>query len=243
MSLELKNLHIKVDTKEIVRGLSLQIKPGELHVIMGPNGSGKSTLVNALLGHPKYTITSGSIKVDGKIATKVKPEERAKLGLHLAMQHTPEIPGVSIANFMRLAIAARTGERKNPITFHKELVVVLAKVGLTADFAGRSLNAGFSGGERKRLEMAQLLMFEPEYSILDETDSGLDVDALKIVVKTIQTLKKKGKSFLIITHYPRLLALLTPDKIHVMASGKIVKTGGLELAKEIEKEGFKKYES
>ncbi|MBI5729040.1 MAG: Fe-S cluster assembly ATPase SufC [Candidatus Magasanikbacteria bacterium] len=242
MSLELKNLHINVEKKEIVRGLSLIVLPGEVHVIMGPNGSGKSTFANTLLGHPKYTITKGMIELNKLNITKLPPEERAKHGLFLAMQHTPEIPGVSVANFLRLAIAARTGERKNPIAFRKDLLEMLAKVGLAPDFAARSLNAGFSGGERKRLEMLQLLTFEPAYSILDETDSGLDVDALKIVVATIQTLKKRGKGFLVITHYPRLLSHLKVDTVHIMAQGKIVKTGGAELAAEIEKEGFKKYE-
>lgn len=241
MSLEIKNLHINVENKEIVKGLSLTVAPGEVHVIMGPNGSGKSTLANTLMGHPKYTIAAGTIVVDDIDVTELKPEERAKRGLFLAMQYAPEIPGVSIANFLRLAIAARTGERKNPVTFHKELVETLKKVGLAPDFATRSLNAGFSGGERKRLEMAQLLIFEPSYSILDETDSGLDVDALKIVTATIHDLKQKGKAFLIITHYPRLLSYLTPDAVHIMAQGKIVKTGGSELAQEIETEGFKKY--
>lgn len=243
MSLELKNLHIAVENKEIVRGLSLTVAPGEVQVIMGPNGSGKSTLANALMGHPKYTITKGAVTVDGTDVTRLKPEKRAQLGLFLSMQYAPEIPGVSVANFLRLAVAARTGEHKNPVTFHRDLVEILQKVGLTPDFAMRSLNAGFSGGERKRLEMAQLKLFEPKYCLLDETDSGLDVDALKIVIDTIQTLKKTGKGFLVITHYPQLLSHLTPDSVHIMAQGKIVKTGGVEIAKEIEAKGFKKYEN
>ncbi len=242
MSLELKNLHIAVEKKEIIHGLSLIVAPGETHVVMGPNGSGKSTLANTLLGHPNYALTKGTIKIDGTDATKLKPEERAKLGLFLAMQHAPEIPGVSVANFLRLAIAARTGERKNPVIFHQELIRILQKVGLAPDFALRSLNAGFSGGEKKRLEIAQLLIFKPKYSILDEIDSGLDVDALKIAADAVQNLKKTDAGVLIITHYPRLLSHLKADAIHIMAKGKIVKTGGPEIAAELEKDGFKKYE-
>lgn len=241
MSLELKNLRISVGKKEIVRGLSLAVAPGEAHVIMGPNGSGKSTLANALMGHPKYTVSRGLIKIDGENATKLKPEERAKLGLFLAMQHAPEIPGVSVANFLRLAIAARTGERKNPVAFHQELTKILQKAGLAPEFAARSLYAGFSGGERKRLEMAQLLAFEPSYGILDEADSGLDIDALKIIAGTIEALKKKNKGFLIITHYPRLLSFLAPEAVHVMVKGKIVKSGGPELIQEVEKRGYKNF--
>ena len=158
------------------------------------------------------------------------------------MQHAPEIPGVSVANFLRLAIAARTGERKNPVIFHQELIRILQKVGLAPDFALRSLNAGFSGGEKKRLEIAQLLIFKPKYSILDEIDSGLDVDALKIAADAVQNLKKTDAGVLIITHYPRLLSHLKADAIHIMAKGKIVKTGGPEIAAELEKDGFKKYE-
>ena len=242
MSLELKNLHIAVEKKEIIHGLSLIVAPGETHVVMGPNGSGKSTLANTLLGHPNYALTKGTIKIDGTDATKLKPEERAKLGLFLAMQHAPEIPGVSVANFLRLAIAARTGERKNPVIFHQELIRILQKVGLAPDFALRSLNAGFSGGEKKRLEIAQLLIFKPKYSILDEIDSGLDVDALKIAADAVQNLKKTDAGVLIITHYPRLLSHLKADAIHIMAKGKIVKTGGPEIPAELEKDGFKKYQ-
>lgn len=241
MSLELKNLNIRVDKKEIVLGVSLSIKPGEVHAIMGPNGSGKSTLANALMGHPKYTITEGKIVVDKKDVTKDAPDKKFKAGLFLSMQYPPEIPGVTMANFLRLATNAASGETKNPILFHKELVAKMAELKMDPAFTKRYLNTGFSGGEKKRAEILQLLMLNPKYAILDETDSGLDIDALRTVAEGINTFHTKKTGILLITHYNRILEYIVPDFVHIMSKGKIVKSGKKELAKEIEKNGYKNF--
>ncbi len=241
MSLELKNIHISVGDKAIVTGLDIIIKPGEVHVIMGPNGSGKSTLANAVMGHPKYTITKGKIIVDKKDVTKESPDKKSKAGLFLSMQYPPEIPGVTVANFLRLATKSHTGKNINPVLFHKELVAKLAEFKMNPDFAKRYLNTGFSGGEKKRLEVVQLAMLNPKYALLDETDSGLDVDALRIVAEGINSFHTKKNGVLLITHYNRILEYVEPDFVHIMYNGKIIKSGGKELAKEIEKNGYAKY--
>ena len=238
MPLELKNLHISVDAKEIIHGVSLIVPPGEVHAIMGPNGSGKSTLANTLMGHPKYQITKGKIKLDTLDITNLAPDKRARAGLFLSMQYPPEIPGVSIANFLRLSAGAMRGQNQNPITFHKELNNQMKDLGIDPSFAGRHINLGFSGGERKRLEILQLLILNPTYAILDETDSGLDVDALKVVADGINRFRSKDHGILLITHYNRILEYVVPDVVHVMVAGKIAKSGGKELAKEIEKTGY-----
>lgn len=241
MSLELKNLQISVNKTKIIDDLSLTVKPGEIHVIMGPNGAGKSTLANALLGHPKYAIAKGKIIVDGKDVAGQAPDKRAKAGLFLSMQNSPEITGVTVAHFLRVAVAAATGENKNPFTFHEELKAVMKQLSMDPSFATRYLNAGFSGGEKKRAEILQLLMLKPTYAILDETDSGLDVDALRVVSDGINTFHTSKTGLLLITHYNRLLQYVVPDFVHIMVKGKIVKSGGKELAEEIEKDGYKKY--
>lgn len=239
MSLQIKNLHINVDNKEIVLGLNLTIKPGEVHAIMGPNGSGKSTLANTLMGHPNYTVTEGSIIVGKKNITTEKPDKRAKEGLFLSMQYPPEIPGVTVANFLRVATKAKTGKAVNPLDFHKALTAKMKELKMDPAFATRYLNTGFSGGEKKRMEILQLLMLNPTYAILDETDSGLDVDALKIVAEGINQFRSKEHGVLLITHYNRILEYVQPDFVHIMSKGKIVKSGGKELAHEVEKDGYK----
>ncbi|MSU75715.1 MAG: Fe-S cluster assembly ATPase SufC [Candidatus Magasanikbacteria bacterium] len=241
MTLQIKNIHISAQDKPIVHGLNLEIKPGEIHAIMGPNGSGKSTLANALMGHPKYTVTKGRIIIDKKDITALSADKRARAGLFLSMQYPPEIPGVSIANFLRLSAGAMRGTNQNPITFHKELNERMKELGIDPSFASRHINLGFSGGERKRLEILQLLILNPTYAILDETDSGLDVDALKVVADGINRFHSSKHGILLITHYNRILKYVVPDFVHIMSGGEIVKSGKKELAKEIEKSGYKNF--
>ncbi len=236
--LTIQNLSVAVGDTQILNAISLSVQKGETHVIMGPNGSGKSTLANALMGHPKYTVTKGNINIDDEEITYAKPDVRAKKGLFLSMQNTPDIPGVSISSFLRLAVEAKTGEKQHPVKFYKQLEEKMRDLTIDPAFAKRELNVGFSGGEKKRIEILQLLLLNPTYAILDETDSGLDVDALKMVGQGIQKLSGTDKGILLITHYPRLLEYITPTYVHIMMQGEIVKTGGGELAKEIEKSGF-----
>lgn len=237
-NLEIQNLHVSVQGKEILKGLSLIIEKGKVHALMGPNGSGKSTLSNVLMGHPKYKVTSGQILLNGEDITNMKPYERARKGLFLSMQYAPEIIGVTFSQYLRLAIEAMTGEKKNPVKFYKELTEKMEQFKIDPSFASRSLNVGFSGGEKKKMEVLQLALLNPQYALLDETDSGLDVDALKIVAQGINNFRSQEKGILLITHYNRLLEYVVPDVVHVMRNGMIVKSGGAELAKEIEKEGF-----
>lgn len=249
MSLELKNIHISAGdqlrpsfseaSKEIVRGLNLILKPGEVQAIMGPNGSGKSTLASALMGHPKYKITAGKIILDGADITNEAPDKRAKRGLFLSMQYPPEIPGVTLTNFLRLATEISSGAKQNPITFYKKLIEEMKKLRINPEFARRYINTGFSGGEKKKAEILQLPMLNPRYAILDEIDSGLDVDALKIVAEGINRFRTPEHGILIITHYNRILEYVVPDQIHIMREGKIIKTGNKTLAKEIEKHGYR----
>lgn len=239
--LEIKNLHASVEQKEILHGIDLTIKPGEVHAIMGPNGSGKSTLVNVLMGHPKYVVSEGQIILNGEEITSAKVTDRARKGLFLSMQYLPEIAGVTVSNFLRTAITALTGEKQHPVQFHKKLLTILSELGFDASFAARYVNVGFSGGEKKRLETLQLKVLQPQYALLDETDSGLDVDALKVVGQGINNFRSPQKGVLIITHYNRLLEYVVPDFVHIMYNGKIIKSGGKELALEIEKSGYEKY--
>lgn len=239
--LALESLSVAVDQKEIIHGISLTIKPGEIHAIMGPNGSGKSTLANAVMGHPKYTITGGQIMLDGENITSLKVNEKAKKGLFLSMQYPPSIDGVTVTNFLRTSVAAVIGEKQNPIKFHKSLLAAMETLGIDPSFAGRYLNVGFSGGEKKRMEILQLLTLNPTYAILDETDSGLDVDALRVVAEGINRFHAKDKGVLLVTHYNRILEYVQPDFVHIMVNGKIVKTGGKELAKEIEESGYEQF--
>lgn len=241
MSLQIQNLYTSVEHTEILHGVNLEINKGEVHAIMGPNGSGKSTLANTLMGHPKYTVTVGDVRIDETSILELEPDERAKVGLFLSMQYPPEIPGVTISNFLRAAVEGLTGEKQHPIKFYKALQETMKELGMDPEFAGRSVNAGFSGGEKKRAEMLQLAVLKPTYAILDETDSGLDVDALKVVAEGINNFRSAETGVLLITHYNRILEYVTPDVVHIMVDGKIVKSGGAELAKEIEETGYQTY--
>ena len=237
-TLEIKNLHVSVDTKKIIVGLNVCIGAGEVHAIMGPNGSGKSTLANAVMGHPKYTITEGQIFLDGEDITHVKVSDKAKNGLFLSMQYPPEIAGVTISNFLRTASNALLGQQQNPVKFHQALLKKMIELNMDPAFANRYLNVGFSGGEKKRMEILQLLTFQPKYALLDETDSGLDVDALRVVADGINTYCDPSHGILLITHYNRILQYITPDVVHIMSAGKIIMSGGKELATQVEKEGY-----
>lgn len=240
--LEIKNLHANIGEKEILRGINLTIKDGETHAIMGPNGSGKSTLSAVLVGNPMFEVTEGSITFEGKDLLEMKPEDRANEGIFLSFQYPVEIPGVSMTNFMRAAINEKRKyhgqEPLNAADFLKLMREKRAVVELDSKLSNRSVNEGFSGGEKKRNEIFQMAMLEPKLRILDETDSGLDVDALRIVAEGVNKLKTADTSTIVITHYDRLLDIIKPDVIHVLYKGRIVKTAGPELAKEIEARGY-----
>ncbi len=239
--LEIKNLHASIDGKEILKGVTLTVRDGEVHALLGPNGSGKSTLSYIIAGHPKYTVTSGEILYNGNDVLKMKPEERALQGVFLAFQYPLEIQGVNVFNF--LFQMAKTRQKKlSPVQFRKQVEATCNELGFEKQFLDRELNVGFSGGEKKRAEVLQLMLANPSLAILDETDSGLDADALKTVAKALQTLRKPGFSALVITHYARLLNYLEPDVVHVMKDGKVVMSGGASIAREIEKHGYKAIE-
>lgn len=240
--LEVKNLHVSVEDTPILHGVNLTVKPGEIHVIMGPNGSGKSTFANSLMGHPKYSVTDGIITVDGEDVTEEDPNVRAKAGLFLSMQYPPEIAGVTMTNFLRKAKEALTETPQRPAPFYKELLETIETLKLDPTTTQRYVNQGFSGGEKKKAEMLQMRVLDPAYAILDETDSGLDVDALRIVADGINDFASDGKGIVLITHYERFLKYVTPTHIHIMIGGQFVHEGGKELAAEIEAEGYKKYE-
>jgi len=245
--LEIKDLQVQVDDQQILRGLDLEIKPGEVHVIMGPNGSGKSTLANVLLGNPKFEIIAGEINFQDKKINNLQPEERAKLGMFMAFQYPREIAGISLDQFLFMAykniMVAQNKNWKAPSVFEfkEKLQAAAKKLDFNPEFLERSLNAGFSGGEKKKAEMLQLEILEPSLAILDEADSGLDVDALKLVGQAVKNYQNKERGVLLITHYDRILNYLTPDYIHIMVAGKLIKSGGQELAKEIEKHGYQQY--
>lgn len=239
-TLEIKDLHVTVEGKEILKGVNLTMKTGEIHAIMGPNGTGKSTLSESIMGNPAYKITQGDVLLDGESLLDKPVDERARLGLFLAMQYPAEIPGVTNAEFIRGAINARR-PKEDPISirkFLKELLKIMNFLDMTEEMAERYLNEGFSGGEKKRNEILQMMMIKPKFAILDEIDSGLDIDALKVVSKGVNEMRGSEFSALIITHYQRLLNYIVPDVVHVMMGGKIVKTGGPELAKKLEDEGY-----
>lgn len=240
--IEIKNLHATIDGKEILKGINLTVKPGEVHAIMGPNGSGKSTLSNVLVGHPAYTVTEGEIIYKGKDLLSLSPEDRSHEGIFLSFQYPVEIAGVSMTNFMRAAINAQRKYKGEPAMnagdFLKLMREKRALVNLDSKLANRSVNEGFSGGEKKRNEIFQMAMLEPSLSILDETDSGLDIDALRIVAEGVNKLKHPDTSTLVITHYQRLLDYIKPDIVHVLYNGRIVKTAGPELALELEEKGY-----
>ena len=238
-TLEIKDLHVSIEDKEILKGVNLTINTGEIHAIMGPNGTGKSTLSSAIMGHPSYEVTQGEVLLDGVNILELDVDERAKAGLFLAMQYPSEITGVTNADFMRSAINAKReeGQEINLMQFIKKLDKQMDFLDIDKDMAQRYLNEGFSGGEKKRNEILQLMMLEPKFAILDEIDSGLDIDALKVVSKGINQMRGEEFGALMITHYQRLLNYITPDKVHVMYGGKVVKSGGPELAKRLEEEG------
>lgn len=238
--LEIKDLHVSIEDKEILKGVNLTINTGEIHAIMGPNGTGKSTLSSAIMGHPSYEVTQGEVLLDGVNILELDVDERAKAGLFLAMQYPSEITGVTNADFMRSAINAKReeGQEINLMQFIKKLDKQMDFLDIDKDMAQRYLNEGFSGGEKKRNEILQLMMLEPKFAILDEIDSGLDIDALKVVSKGINQMRGEEFGALMITHYQRLLNYITPDKVHVMYGGKVVKSGGPELAKRLEEEGY-----
>ena len=242
--LVIKNLHVNVEGTEILKGVDLIIKSGEVHAVMGPNGTGKSTLAYALMGHPKYKITAGEATLDGETLLDLDPNERSKLGLFLAFQYPVAVPGVSVANFLRTAINAHR-KVQNPDDkgisipeFRKLLKKRMALLEMNESFAGRYLNDGFSGGEKKRVEILQMATLEPKFSILDETDSGLDIDALKIVADGVNTISNKDQGIVVITHYQRILNYIKPDYVHVMLNGTIAESGGPELALRLEEEGY-----
>lgn len=239
-TLEIKDLHVSIEDKEILKGVNLTINTGEIHAVMGPNGTGKSTLSSAIMGHPSYEVTQGEVLLDGVNVLELEVDERAKAGLFLAMQYPSEITGVTNADFMRSAINAKReeGQEINLMQFIKKLDKEMDFLDIDQDMAQRYLNEGFSGGEKKRNEILQLMMLEPKFAILDEIDSGLDIDALKVVSKGINEMRGDQFGSLIITHYQRLLNYITPDHVHVMYGGTIVKSGGPELAKRLEEEGY-----
>lgn len=245
-TLEIKDLHVSVTTeegeKEILKGVDLTVKTGEVHAIMGPNGSGKSTLAYSIAGHPKYNITSGSVTLDGVDILAMSVDERARAGLFLAMQYPVEVPGVSVANFLRTAKTAIDGEAPKLRTWVKDVNAALERVTLDKDFAQRSVNEGFSGGEKKRHEIAQLELLNPKFAVLDETDSGLDIDALRVVSDGVNRFSDQGdRGVLLITHYTRILRYIKPDYVHVFVAGRVADQGGAELADELEANGYDKY--
>ena len=245
-TLEIRDLHVTVDTedgpKEILKGVDLTIREGETHAIMGPNGSGKSTLAYSVAGHPKYHITGGSVTLDGEDVLAMKVDERARAGLFLAMQYPVEVPGVSVSNFLRTAKTAIDGEAPKLRTWVKDVNTAMEAMKMDPAFATRSVNEGFSGGEKKRHEILQLELLEPKVAVLDETDSGLDIDALKVVSEGVNRYKAKGdRGVLLITHYTRILRYIQPDFVHVFVNGRIADEGGPELAEELEANGYDKY--
>ena len=239
-ALVIKDLHVSIADKEILRGLNLEIPKGEVHAVMGPNGSGKSTLSKVIAGHPDYTVTRGEVLLDGKNVLGLEPDARSRMGLFLAFQYPLEIPGVSNANFIRAAVQARLpeGEELEATEFYAKLYEKMDLLEMPRAFTARSVNEGFSGGEKKRNEILQMAMLEPSYAILDETASGLDIDALKVVSNGVNALRGSNLGILLITHYQRLLDYIVPDYVHVMVGGRIVQSGGKELALELEAKGY-----
>jgi Fe-S cluster assembly ATP-binding protein len=238
MSLEIQNLHVRTDEREILHGVDLTIEKGETHALMGPNGSGKSTLANTLMGNPAYEITEGKILLEGEDITEADPDDRAKAGLFLAFQYPVSIPGVSVANFLRTAVNAKRDEPIKVKEFGQLLKKNMEILRINREFTSRYLNDGFSGGEKKRAEILQLAMLEPSYAVLDETDSGLDIDALRIVSDGVNALRGPNMGSLIITHYTRILGYVRPDFVHIMLEGRIVQEGGPELADTLEDKGY-----
>jgi Fe-S cluster assembly ATP-binding protein len=240
MSLKIENLHATIGETEILKGLNLEVPAGEVHAIMGKNGSGKSTLAKVMAGHPAYEVTAGTVEMDGEAILELEPDERSRNGLFLAFQYPLEVPGVTIANFLRAALQARLpeGEEIDAVAYYKSLYAKMDALKIPRDFTARAVNDGFSGGEKKRCEILQMAMLEPKYAVLDETDSGLDIDALKVVSEGVNVLRSPGRGFLVITHYQRLLNYIVPDVVHVMVDGRVVLSGDKDLALRLEAEGY-----
>ena len=236
--LEINALHVQASNNEIIKGLDLAIGKGEVHILMGPNGAGKSTLVNAIMGHPQYKVTGGSIIFEGEDITTSHTDERARKGIFLSFQNPEEIPGITVENFLRTARGAVTGKSEKVLAFKKELEKRMEELHMDKSYASRYLNVGFSGGEKKKDEILQMLMMNPKLAILDETDSGLDVDAVRIVSQGVNKFKNGENSLLIITHNTNILEEITPDVVHILIDGRIVKTGGADLIEEINRSGF-----
>ena len=252
--LDIQNLHASVEGTEILKGISLSVDRGEVHAVMGPNGSGKSTLANVLMGHPTYDVTGGSIMFQGKElvlgdnptpeeVAEITPNERAKMGMFLAFQYPEEIQGVTIVNFLRAALSAKTGTNFTVLELRLRVMEAMKEIGMDPSFADRYLNEGFSGGERKRNEVLQMAVLEPDLAIMDETDSGLDIDALTAVADGVTRMRGPERGFLIITHYQRLLEHIKPDVVHILVDGEIVQTGGPELARQVEEDGYDSFRS
>ena len=245
-TLEIKDLHVSIETeqgaKEILKGVTMTVASGEIHAIMGPNGSGKSTLAATIAGHPRYEVTSGSITLDDADVLEMDPDERAQAGLFLAMQYPVEVPGVTMTNFLRTAKTAIDGEAPKLRTWTKEVKEAMAKLKIDADFATRNVNEGFSGGEKKRVEILQLELFKPKFAVLDETDSGLDIDALRIVSEGVNRAHSENTmGTLLITHYTRILNYIKPDYVHVFVDGRVAEQGGPDLADELEANGYDRF--
>ena len=239
--LKIENLHAEIDGTEILKGVNLEINPGEVHAIMGPNGSGKSTLANVIMGNPVYEVTDGKIIFENKEITEEPVDNRAKLGMFLAFQYPESIPGVTIVNMLKTALTNIEETEYTTLELRLKVAEAMEQLGLSADFADRYLNEGFSGGERKRNEILQLAVLNPKLAVLDETDSGLDVDGLKVVGEGVSKLKTPDKGYLVVTHYQRLLEYIKPDFVHVFVDGKIIETGGIELSDKLEQEGYESY--
>ncbi len=243
--IKINNLHTVIDGKKILKGIDLVIKPGEVHAIMGPNGAGKSTLSNVLAGRDGYEVTEGSVQFEGADLLTMKPEERAGAGLFLAFQYPVEIPGVQMTQFLKAAVNAvrkqRGQEELDALAFLKLIKSKIKELDINDEMIKRAVNVGFSGGEKKRNEVLQMTLLEPKFAVLDETDSGLDIDALKVVAEGVNRLRSPERSFLVITHYQRLLDYITPDVVHILADGRIIKTGGPELALELEEKGYAEF--
>ena len=239
--LKIENLHAEIDGIEILKGVNLEISPGEVHAIMGPNGSGKSTLANVIMGNPVYEVTDGKIIFENEEITEEPVDNRAKLGMFLAFQYPESIPGVTIVNMLKTALTNIEETEYTTLELRLKVAEAMEQLGLSADFADRYLNEGFSGGERKRNEILQLAVLNPKLAVLDETDSGLDVDGLKVVGEGVSKLKTPDKGYLVVTHYQRLLEYIKPDFVHVFVDGKIIETGGIELSDKLEQEGYESY--
>ncbi len=237
-SFDIQNLHVKIEDKPILKGVNLTVRKGEVHALMGPNGSGKSTLANTIMGHPKYEVTNGQILMRGENILDWDTDERARKGLFLAFQYPCEVPGVRMANFLRLACNARFGNELDVMEFYDKLEAKMKHLDMNEAFMKRYLNEGFSGGEKKRNEILQMMMLEPEFAVMDETDSGLDIDALRVVSEGVNKLRGPNLGILIITHYERILRYIQPDFVHILVDGKIVKSGGPDLAARLEEHGY-----